>query len=109
MFGERSRAARWARYTSIAGYRPTVIVEHRPRLGISHRHPHKLDTHLAPSVHDHAPGHGNERRDLIADRTRGADARYISYIDDTTRENMSPTHHNTPVGYVDHTPQTHSG
>jgi hypothetical protein len=31
--------------------------------------------------------------------------RYISYIDDTTRENMSPTHHNTLVGDVDHTPK----
>src|ERR1700736_3676902 len=85
--------------------RATLVVEHRPRLGIGNRHPHALDAHARSFGRDRAPGVGTRVVTVTADRSLGADSRYISYIDDTTRENMSPTHHNTLVGYVSDNPK----
>ena len=75
--------------------------------------------HAGPSGEAGAPPDGTRRaptQETSSLATRDASSRgplfsgtgfdgYISYVDDTTRENMSPTHHNALVGYVGDTPK----
>jgi hypothetical protein len=63
---------------------------------------------LAPSVRDRAPDMGTRALTVSANQLATADARNLGYVNDTTRENASPTQPNAPVGYVDHSPKPHS-
>jgi hypothetical protein len=60
---------------------------------------------LAPPVAN-APDVGTSAVTVTAKRGVDADARHVSYIDDTHRENVSPSHHPASVGYTSDTPKT---
>ena len=68
---------------------PTIVVEHRPRLGVRHRHSQTLDTHAHSSGRRRAR-HGNECRDCNCKPNRQRGWPHTSYIGAATRENVLP-------------------